>query len=517
MQGLIETTAPLKQGSPEELARFAKLQEQLGPLFQRVFPDPNEPRTVVVIPSLGLDPDVLANIVGVQHYEERLLCMLMLLRLPRTNVVYVTSMPIDAGIVDYYLHMLSGIPGAHARKRLTMLSCHDGCIRTGVTEKILARPRLLRRIQNAIEDPLTAHMTCFNATAHERTLAVRLGIPLFACDPELAHLGSKSGSRRIFAEAGVLHPDGFEDLRDEKDIAESLIELKSRHAELRRAVVKLDEGTSGEGNALFCFDGCPDGGGRLAAWVRGELPARLCFDDPRESWETYMPKFEGMRGVVECWEEGVELRSPSVQCRVTPLHEIEVISTHDQILGGSTCQAFQGCSFPADEEYRLEIQDVGLRVSEVLREKGVIGRYGVDYVSVRKQDGWEHHAIEINLRKGGTTHTFRMLQFLTDGHFDPGTGLFFTPAGEARFYRASDNLKNAHYKRLTPEDLMDVVVDNGLHFDGTTQKGVFFHLIGALSGYGKLGLVCVGGSPEESRDLYAQTVEVLDREALSDG
>ena len=184
-------------------------------------------------------------------------------------------------------------------------------------------------------------------------------------------------------------------------------------------------------------------------------------------------------------------RAPRLRCSAasTPLGEIELISTHDQILGGSTNQAFQGCTFPADEEYRHAIQEAGLRVSAVLREQGVLGRYGVDFVSTREDGRWRHQAIEINLRKGGTTHTFRMLQFLTDGRFDVESGLFFTAAGEERHYYASDNLKSEHYRRLTPDDLMDVVVQNGLHFHGTTQKGVFFHLIGALSGFGKLGLV----------------------------
>ena len=500
-------------GSAEERARFAELQERLAPLFDRVFPDPLAPRTVVVVPSLGLDPDVLAGITGVLHYEERLLCMLLLLRLPRTRVVFVTGMPVDPAIVDYYLHMLPGVPGSHARKRLTMLSCHDADTRLGLTEKVLDRPRLVEHIREAVGDPAIAHMTCFNTTHAERTLAVRLGIPLFGCDPDLAELGSKSGSRRIFAEAGVPHPDGFEGLRDERDIADSLIELKRRHPELARAAVKLEHGTSGEGNGVFSFGECPESGTGLEAWIRGELPARLRLDDRRESWESYMAKFERMGGVVESWIDACE-RSPSVQCRVNPQGEVELISTHDQILGGFTKQQFLGCTFPADEAYRLDIQDMGERVGAVLRDKGVLGRYGVDFVSARRGEDWEHQAIEINLRKGGTTHTFRMLQFLTDGCFDPETGLFLTPAGEPRFYQATDNLKNAHYKRLTPDDLLDVVVENGLHFHATTQKGVFFHLIGALSEFGKLGMVCVGATPAEAHELYRHTVDVLDREAL---
>ena len=56
-------------------------------------------------------------------------------------------------------------------------------------------------------------------------------------------------------------------------------------------------------------------------------------------------------------------------------------------------------------------------------------------------------------------------------------------------------------------------MNNGLHFDGASQQGVVFHLIGALSQYGKLGTVCIGDSHETAREFYRQTVSVLDREA----
>lgn len=498
-------------GSPEELARFAELQERLLPMFRRIFPDPRVPRTVVVVPSLSLDHAVLSKITGIQHYEERLLCMLMLLQLPRTRIVYVTSLPIHPGIIDYYLQLLPGVPTVNARKRLTLLSSHDGSA-VPITRKILDRPRLLARVRDAIDEPLSAHLTCFNATSLERTLAVRLGIPLYGCDPALNDLGSKSGSREVFREAGVQIPPGFERLRDENDVAEGLTELKRRLPDLRRAVVKLEEGTSGEGNAVFSYEGAPDGPS-LAAWVRDQLPLRLRYEAPDETWDTYTAKFSRMSGIVEAWIDGAEKRSPSVQCRIDPLGRVEMISTHDQVLGGPSGQVFLGCTFPADPAYRREIQEISMPVGKVLRERGALGRFGVDFVSVPEENGWQHYAIEINLRKGGTTHTFRTLQFLTDGNYDPASGLFRTPTGQTRFYYASDNIKNPHFCRLTPGDLIDIAVDHRLHFHAATQQGVVFHLIGALSEFGKLGVVCVASSIENSRRLYDQTVEILDREA----
>src|SRR5690349_6289338 len=129
-------------GSPEERARFAELQQRLAPLFRRVFHDRHAPQTVVVVPSMSLDREELAKLTGATHYEERLLCLLMLLRQPRTHVVYVTSEPVPAAVIDYYLHLLPGVPPGHARRRLTPVSCDDGA-RTPLTEKLLARPHLV--------------------------------------------------------------------------------------------------------------------------------------------------------------------------------------------------------------------------------------------------------------------------------------------------------------------------------------------------------------------------------------
>jgi hypothetical protein len=229
-------------------------------------------------------------------------------------------------------------------------------------------------------------------------------------------------------------------------------------------------------------------------------------------WETYEAKVTQMGAVAEAFVEGAERRSPSAQYRVDPLGRVEVISTHDQVLGGRSGQVFLGCRFPADPAYRLEIQAAGLRAAESLRDHGVLGRFGIDFISVRESGAWRHYGIEINLRKGGTTHPFLMLQFLTDGRYDPATGDFRTPAGRPCCYEASDNLEAPRYRGLTPDDLIDIAVMNGLHFHGATQEGVAFHLLGALSEFGKLGLVAVAETPARAAALYDETVAVINRE-----
>lgn len=493
-----------------ELRRATELQERFSQSFKAIYDDRNAPRTVVIVPSLTLDQEVLARISGVHHYEERQLCMLLLLRFPRTRVIYLTSTPIAESIIDYYLHLLPGIPAQHARRRLTLISCDDASPRP-LTEKLLARPRVLQRIREAIPDPGTAHMTCFTVTDLERALGLALDVPVYGCDPSLYYLGTKSGSRKLFRDAGMEIPAGIEDLADADDVARALAELIKQRPGLKRALVKLNDGFSGEGNAVFDCRGAPEDK-TLAGWVKERLP-ELAFEAGGMTWELYSEKLHAMGGIVEEFIEGEEKRSPSAQLRIDPTGAIETVSTHDQLLGGENEQIFLGCRFPADEAYRLEIQNLGLAAAEALAEHGALGRFSIDFISVPKPEGgWRHIAIEINLRKGGTTHPFLMLQSLTDGNYCAETGQFLTPGGEPRYYYASDNLESELYRGLLPFDLIDIAAMNRLHFHGTNQEGVAFHLMGALSEFGKLGIVCIGSSYDRAEAYYRETVAILDKE-----
>src|SRR6185437_7754748 len=143
--------------------------------------------------------------------------------------------------------------------------------------------------------------------------------------------------------------------------------------------------------------------------------------------------------------------------RVTPLGELEVLSTHDQVLGGPSGQSYLGARFPADPQYATVISAEAERIGTVLLANGVLGRFAIDFVVVRDGPGWRSYAIEINLRKGGTTHPFLTLQFLTDGRYDAQTARFITPAGSERHLVATDHLEDHRLRGLRVEDLFDLL------------------------------------------------------------
>jgi hypothetical protein len=486
---------------------FHQLQQQLASQFQTTFPDKLAERTVVVIPSLTLDQDILSKVRGHFYYEERLLCLLMLLRMPRTHMVYVTSVPVDPAIIDYYLHLLPGITGYHARQRLVLLSCYDAS-RKSLTEKILERPRLIQRIKDCIVDQRPAHFTSFNVTEYERRLAIKLGLPLYGCDPDLAYLGTKSEARKLFKQFHIPVPDGFEDVKTKDEVIEKLVELKQKYPQLKKAVIKMNDGFSGEGNAVFYYS-TTETVLNWGEWIRSNMEQQLKIVAGDVDMNRYFEKFERMQGIVEVFLEGSIKTSPSVQCRINPLGKVDVLSTHDQVLGGDDGQVFLGASFPANQEYAAQLAEYCLPVADALQKAGVLGRFGIDFISIKENGRWQHYAIEINLRKGGTTHPYLMLQYLTEGDYDAKSGLFFMKDGRERYYYATDNLYHECFKGLSPHDLIDIAMCNGLHFSNSTEEGVMFHLISSLSQYGKTGLVAIGSTPERAKAYYEKVVEVL--------
>ncbi|MFW6358462.1 MAG: peptide ligase PGM1-related protein [Chroococcales cyanobacterium] len=501
----------------QDTERFDTLQGYLRDRWQSIDLFAQDDYDILVIPSFSIDQRVGAKVAGFLHYEERLLFSLIRLRNPQTRLIYVTAQPLCPVIVDYYLQLLPGIPFSHARDRLLLLSLYDSSLKP-LTQKILERPRVIEKIRKALRRD-KAYIVCFNSTRLEQELSLRLDIPLLASSPDLLYWGSKSGSREIFTECNIPLPDGSQNISNANDLVEAAAQLWERNPSLKRMVVKLNEGFSGEGNALLnlrALEAVAPGKASHEERVKGihDRLQYLSFQALGETWETFSSRIPELGAIVEAFIEGEEKRSPSVQGYITPAGEVKILSTHDQILGGPDGQIYLGCRFPADAGYRLKLQELGLKIGENLAKKGALERYSVDFITVYNSEtkAWDIYAIEINLRKGGTTHPFMTLKLLTNGNYDMSTGLFYSQQEQPKYYISSDNLQNETYQGLLPDDLMDIIAHHRLHFDSSTRTGNVFHLMGALSEFGKLGLTSIGNSLEEAEEFYDKVTNVLDLE-----
>ncbi len=450
--------------------------------------------TIVVVPSLTLPLADLAKVTGVVFYEERLLCFLLLLADPNTRVVYTSSAAIHPAIVEYYLRFLPD-PVA-ARRRLQLVEVGDEGL-GWLSAKLLSDRPAFSRLVDAIGDPGQAWLLPFIATAVEHELADALGVPLDGPPAELRVLGWKSGARKAARKAGVGTLPGSEDLFTVDDVTAAITELVARHPELEAIVIKLNDCFSGLGNVILEVDGLAD-----------PLPtSRSVFCSDEENWPSYIVKMAAQGAIVEELLRHPALRSPSVQLRIAGTGEVDILSTHDQILGGPENQVYIGCRFPAHADYRLAIQRAALNVGEVLAGEGVVGSFGIDFLVV----GQDVYLSEINLRLGGTTHPFWMARLATGSRYDMDTGELRRPDGSPRCYVATDNLKSGSLKGHSPADAITLVDRSGLAYDPASGTGIALHLLGAVPVAGKFGATCIAETPAAADDLYRALLDLVGR------
>lgn len=449
---------------------------------------------MVVLPSLTFPVEELRKIIGIQYYEERLLCIALLLRSPDISMVYATSMPIDEAVIDYYLTFLPD--PADARRRLHLVSVDDPSQRA-LTSKLLEREDLMNWIaQVAGSDD--CYILPFNVTNEERAFGEALGIPVYGPHPDLAHLGSKSGARKVARAAAVPVPEGAEDLKSLEEIERALASLRHRRPRAGSAVIKLNNGFSGQGNAIV----------DLTSATAPLRDSATVFCASEESWDSFSRKVAAEGAIVEEMIVSA-VSSPSVQMRITPAGETEIVSTHDQILGGLDDQVYLGCRFPARSDYRGQIQDAAMRMGAVLAAEGVIGSFGMDFVIVESDGHYESYLSEINLRLGGTTHPFLMARYATRGRYEPSSG-HLRVDGRPKYYVATDNLKSDSYVGLSSAPVLQEIQARGLSFDHATRSGAMLHLLGALKGHGKVGTTCVSDTRAGAEELYEAVVAALD-------
>ena len=223
----------------------------------------------------------------------------------------------------------------------------------------------------------------------------------------------------------------------------------------------------------------------------------------------FLAKLTERGGIIEEWIAGQELHSPSVQVQITPFGEVQLLSTHDQILGGPSGQTYLGCRFPAPS-YAPAISRLAGRIGEHLAETGVIGRFAIDFVVTREEhQGWRPLAIEVNLRKGGTTHPYETLAQLTGGAYDPATATFTTPTGEQKYYVATDHLEAGSLRELGRSGVLALARRSDLRFDRMQRTGAVFHMLSSLDELGRAGFTAIANSPEDADALYEHVQATL--------
>lgn len=474
-----------------------------------------EEHTVVVVPSLSFDPESVENIRGVVHYETRSLWEVLRASSDNTNIVFISSLPIDDDAFDYFLSMLPD-PEC-ARKRIKLFSLDDSRASLSLTDKIMESSDFIQKIKNEL-DPKNTYLKTFISSNRENDLAESLGIPFYGNARGLEYYQTKSGNRKIFEESNILFADGISDIKTVEDLVNSVEILWAKYKNAKRFIVKLNSGVSGDGNAILELPCSYD------VFFINDLETRMAmilgllkelrFHSCKMNWNLFCKRI--IHGaVLENFIEGEEKNSPSAQVFVHSDGRIEMLSTHEQILDENGF-SFLGGIFPANKDYRRELQDSAMKVAVNLRRHGIIGVFAIDFLVVHDEEKspkiW---AIEINVREGGTTHPYRTAKLLTESWFDTELGVLIDGKGNQVCYMSNDNVTNDGLVGTRVSEFLGFMKKEGILFSRNGGKGVVFHLLNALGPCGKVGYTAIGGCSEEAEMFYTKAIEAVEKFIIS--
>ncbi|HEX6758149.1 MAG TPA: peptide ligase PGM1-related protein, partial [Propionibacteriaceae bacterium] len=430
-----------------------------------------------------------------------LVTSLMLHRIEACELVFLTCQAPGRRVLDYYASLVPWGRRGSTRARFRLAVVPDDSPRP-IAAKLLDRPDIIGALRASFAGR-PAFIEPWNVTEREVEVAERLQVPIDGTAPDLWHLGFKSAGRRLFREAGVPLPAGREDVRTVNGMAVAAAEIREQRPTATGVVVKLDNSAAGDGNVVIEF-GDTDGG----TATREEIARRgAALPD----W--YLQDLSS-GAIVEELITATRFTSPSVQVELSPFGEVRVLATHEQLLGGDAGQVYTGCRFPADPAYARELARHGRAIGELLTQRGVVGRLSVDFAAAQNDTGtWHIRALEINLRKGGTTHPYVVLSHLVPGHYDADAGSWRAADGTPRWYWSTDNLVDKSWLGITPGAVIGAVAAAGLQFDVRTGTGVVLHMLSCLAIDGRFGLTAIGRTPAHATDLYEATSAAVHRYA----
>ena len=487
------------------MKEFQRLQTQISATYALNTPGSSTSHCVVVLPSFSISESLLSHYGSrLPALEHRFLVSLLSLRMPATRILYVCSAEPASEVVEHYFSLLEPSIQSDARSRFHIIVAEDPSCRP-VATKLLDRPDLIADILAWVgDDP--AFIEPWNVAEPEQTLALRLGLPLFGTSPELWHMGFKSAGRRVFGEAGVPVPTGTEDLSTVTAGVEAIDRLRALNPELAGVILKHDDSGAGDGNAVIRVDDLELPGSEIA---RQRLLSRI---NSLEDW--YVDELK-LGFVVEEKIVGDQFSSPSAQIEIDADGVTKVLSTHEQILGGDDGQVYQGCRFPAASAYAPELGRYAHAVADVLARRGVLGRVAIDFVAACVDRGpWAAYAIEINLRKSGTTHPFAVLRHLAPGVYDPELGVYLDQSGQEKYYTATDNLVDEAWTGISEGAVISAITAAGLSFDRGTRTGVVPHMLSGLAIDGRFGITAISNSKRQADELYQSTIAVIQELAM---
>ncbi|RMB94214.1 hypothetical protein DUI87_29020 [Hirundo rustica rustica] len=529
-------------------------------------------RTIIHIPSLGYSQHIREHIPDLALQQNLQMGRLCDILDANVDVIYICPLALSEELLQYY-HKLLGLQAAvrsgnpedmaDLQDRFKILTPeainsfpeHHMCLATVLKYS----PRTLQRLQVLLQGR-DAYVVGGVPHLDDLAVADELQVPLLGSEPAVAQLyGTKSGSKRIFASAGVPTPPGEWDIHSSEQLLRALSQLVLDNLEVRRWLFKVDDERGGDGTAfcdvishLECYpwiqrerqghgpEVWSESRARELALVKisQELPGLLAqhvqpVNEKRfPTWEKFLQTFLTQGGVIEAFPFSAGVTNLTVDLLIEPTGEVTLVSSGDQLHAEGPLRS-SGTTIPQRSVHPEVLKVLCSKIGEACKSKGVLGYFSVDFVAfthpqTREQQVW---ATDLDLCYSDQLALTQLLMYMTDGNLDCGSSCLQGPLGSkesksqqvqhegtkppapgsSRCAVASSQLWHSSLSGVSYNLLLHMCKARGVGFDLQEKQGTVFVLYEDQKRH-SLGMITIGEDLQGVLLTFARNLFIIHQE-----
>ena len=466
-------------------------------MIETIHPIPQQWDTLIYVPGISLGPLTRRHLAGLDYFQERNYYYAAALTDPNKQVIFVLSDEIQDDLLRAHLDMLRkvfDVPASHMAN-LHVLKIKQPPEKT-LCSALLGDKAGMRKLLSLIHDR-NAGLDFWTIGADEIALANALSLPHIGMPAKLIGEDGKASAKRIFRRVGVKTPQDFGVFFSIENIFQYLhahsfpatrtLLLKLNHEEAGNGVARLRLDTNFESQEL--------------------LKAAITLEKPYIDLSEFEEEMRTQGAVVELFLDDEIIASPSAKMWIGTDGDVSCLATHDQILRNSI---YLGCRFPADSAHRRQVRQTALMIGRQCAREGWRGIVSIDFL-VTKSPGdtgkTELWAIEINARKGATTHPYFWARMLTGAAYDAENDMLHVN-GRPIVYQTAEYVASSLFSKISEQEVLRMIEDAGLGYDPRNKEGVFVHMLSCVRIHKKIGITAISDN-HHTAEGYVRAVQRL--------